>query len=464
MIMKANINTKANNRKKLIPAAGALMISAAMLGTSTFAWFTMSREVEVSNIQMSATVPEDIQISLGQIGTTNALASTKETDASLANGKGVLVATNDVVTAPTNDWDWSNIADVSEYYQFGKLIPASSTDGADIFFTPDANGVGKTIATGARFFKATDNLATVKQSAVSSTSPNGDTVLSATAHVITKKNGAYVDDDWSTKTSGGYVTSTGWDNTFDDGYYMDIPFWFRTSSKNGAKLSVQAYVKPKNKDQTGGATNDEALYRAVRVAILDVGDADSNGAYGATGTTKNLIPIADGWTLKNGSTAGSLDTNPFGMTAVTDSILNWYGRTVADGSSAATALNTTQGAANDAKAAVKSLSGTTPTYDKAVVYDAIYNASTNANNHVIELAGPAMTGEAKGSNYGVAHKAVIRIWLEGEDPDCWNETAGQDWSINLKFNNEITNQTTSYSGADLTDVNTDTAPKQQSTP
>ncbi len=33
--MKANTNTKANNKKKLIPAAGALMISAAMLGTST---------------------------------------------------------------------------------------------------------------------------------------------------------------------------------------------------------------------------------------------------------------------------------------------------------------------------------------------------------------------------------------------------------------------------------------------
>ena len=427
-----------------------------------YAWFTMSREVEVSNIQMTATVPEDIQISLGQIGvigSTSITASTKESDASLANGKGVLMATDDVVVPPsTNDWDWSNIADISEYYQFGKMIPASSTTGEDIFFTPDANGVGKTIATGARFYMAADNLTAKTQSDVGA-SANGTTSLATTAHVITSKSGGYVNDTWNTAT---YATSVGWDNTQDDGYYIDIPVWFRTSSKDGAKLSVQAYVKPKTTTQEAGDTNDEALYRAVRVAIIDVGDYD-NG-YATSGTTKGLIPVADGWTLGTGGTAGTLDTTPFAMSSPNDSILNWYGRTVADGSSAATALTATTGSANDAKAAVSALgtgtNATVPTYDKATVYNAIYNATSNANNQVITLAGPSVSNGSKTSNYGVAHKAVIRIWLEGEDPDCWNETAGQDWSINLKFNNEVTNQTTAYDGADLLDVNTSTAPKQ----
>ncbi|MEE5994149.1 MAG: hypothetical protein V3G42_13090 [Oscillospiraceae bacterium] len=45
----------------------------------------MSREVEVHNIQMTATVPEDIQISLGAIGASNAEAGSKESDGNLAN-------------------------------------------------------------------------------------------------------------------------------------------------------------------------------------------------------------------------------------------------------------------------------------------------------------------------------------------------------------------------------------------
>ena len=141
-----------------------------MLATSTYAWFTMSREVEVQNIQMTATTPEDIQISLGTIGSDASAASTDETYM-LAGSTGILVNTNGVVSAPrvdhdvTNytkstqdDLDWSNIADISKYYQFGRLIPASSTDGANVYFTPDAAGVGRTLKAGAKFYQAATGL------------------------------------------------------------------------------------------------------------------------------------------------------------------------------------------------------------------------------------------------------------------------------------------------------------------
>jgi len=467
--MKANTNTKTNNRKKLIPAAGALMISAAMLGTSTYAWFTMSREVEVSNIQMSATVPEDIQISLGTIATANRSAiSPNETTASLANGKGVLwggaaatAADNGAVVAPTNEWDWSNLADISEYYQFGKLIPASSTDGDDIFFTPNANGVGKTIAVGASFYQAADNLtAKTQQDAGQTDNTEKTKSLRTTLHAVTAKDDGYVDDDWNKGGDTGYKTSTAWNNTQDDGYYVDIPVWLRTSSSVGANLSVQAYVKPANDKQQAGKTASEALYRAVRVAIIDVGD-DSTAT---SGTTKNIIPLADAWTLSaDGTTPGSLteQDNPFAMANKDASILNWYGRTVATGASAATALTATTGSAEGAVAAVASLSTNTPTYGPAKIYDAI--SDTAANRVVATLTAPTKDGNGvKTSNYGAAHKIIVRVWLEGEDPDCWNETAGQDWSINLKFNNETTNALTAYGGDDLSGVNEGTAPKTNS--
>ena len=53
-------NNKSSAKKKLLPAAAMLTTSAVMLSTSTYAWFTMSREVEVTGISMTATTPEDI--------------------------------------------------------------------------------------------------------------------------------------------------------------------------------------------------------------------------------------------------------------------------------------------------------------------------------------------------------------------------------------------------------------------
>jgi len=425
--MKANItnNKKNTTMRKIVPAAGMLSISAVMLATSTYAWFTMSREVEVSNISMSATVPEDIQISLGKIGTTNSLASTKESVASLKNGKGLLVATNNVVEAPANAWDWDNIADISEYYQFGKLMPSSSTDGTNIYFTPDADGVGKTIKSDAKFYTAASSGTAQAESTVGS----GTGKLNATAHVITSKNNGIVNDAWKNgntgESTGNYTTSSAWNVTGDDGYYIDIPVWLRTSSVKGADVSVKAYVKPRTTTQKNAA-DGEALYRAVRVAILE--ETSSGGSTSYTNKT-NLIPVADGWNPSaDGTAAGTLKENPFGGT----SVLDWYTR-------------------ESGKQAVSSLSDTTATYGEAVQY--------TANATVATLAAPTQTNGVKSDNYGAATKLIVRVWLEGEDKDCWNDTAGQDWSINLKFNNETTNNG-GGSNSDISGTNLTTAPKE----
>jgi len=127
----------------------------------------MSREVEVKNIQMTATVPEDIQISLGKIYKDASTATDSESFAlnkstgwlKLSSGeaeapRGVTV-TEGVASAVDNDeLDWSNTADISAYYSFGKLIPAFSTNGANIYYTPDADGVGKTVKSTASYYQA----------------------------------------------------------------------------------------------------------------------------------------------------------------------------------------------------------------------------------------------------------------------------------------------------------------------
>ena len=379
--------TKKNtsSKKKLLPAAGMLALSAAMLSSATFAWFTMSREVEVQNIQMTATVPEDIQLSLGAI--TNAGPS-----ANLASNTGFLTAGNvSGATAPgTDDFNWSNTADISAYYAFGKLIPASSTTGEDIYFTPDANGVGKTVKSDGKFYMAADALAAQAETTVGG---SGSGKLNSTAHLYTDAT------DRSTTWKGTtYSKASAWNATNSDGYYIDIPVWLRTSS-NSVDVAVKAYVvdvadtNATDKLAVANTATDESekLYKAVRVAILN-SDGTSN-----TG----LIPVADG----DNPAAATPNDKYSGA-----SVINYYTRTAADNPN----TNANNGGAVSAvDAQTKAATYTTPT---------AYSGATVAT----------LTG-GTGVKYGEAQQFVIRVWLEGEDPDCWNETAGQDWSINLQF-------------------------------
>lgn len=386
--MKANItnNKKNTTMRKIVPAAGMLSISAVMLATSTYAWFTMSREVEVQNIQMTATVPEDLQLSLGAIG-----SSKKGT--SLAENTGFLSGT--IAADPVTSFDWSNTADISHYYSFGRLIPASSDTGANIFFTPDANGNGQTVKTDAKFYTAANAATAVSESDIG----NGTGTLNATSHIKT-------DGDTWTGTR-----STAWNVTNDDGYYIDIPVWLRTSSTSGASVSVKAYVVDKNAITDFGTDTDptvdgKELYKAVRVAIL------TNQGAAAAATGGNLLPVADG----NGTLTNS---DPY----TGGTVLDWY-----------TAKQTAAGVTNPSKVwggAINTVATQGTTTPKYTASPTAYTPGTSV----------ATLAAGEGNKYGTATKIIVRVWLEGEDPDCYNETSGQDWSINLKFENETTKTT-----------------------
>jgi hypothetical protein len=330
----------------------------------------MSREVEVNNIQMIATVPEDIQLSLGALtgGELNLdsgkLAATSKTASALAT-----------VAVPAKDTDWSNTADIGKYYEFGRLIPASSTDGANIYFTPDADGVGKTVKTSAAYIKA--NGAT----------DSASTSYQATAHTYQSKNGSTITEDWVASGSNPlYTKNTGWNTTNDDGYYVDIPVWFRTSSKDTVALTVEGYVVAGDTDANKVATSTtalegvtEELRKAVRVAVLN-SDASAS-----------VSKIID---LKDAQTGGSSIIDYYGRAGVTD------GAVKAEGTGAS-----------------------------ATTYGSAVRATQNTDTITVTAAA------ADNNGYGAATKYVIRVWLEGEDPDCWNATAGQDWRIALTFKN-----------------------------
>jgi hypothetical protein len=426
--MAKNTKKKNSTARKLVPAAGMLMVSAAMLASSTYAWFTMSREVEVKNIQMTASVPEDLQISLGKLtniktsvtaGTTgNPTADEISTGSSyvgLSGNQGILdkgsgtSADNGSAIAPANDGTavdnlfWANTADISEYYRMGKIIPASSTTGANIYFTPDASGVGKTLKDGAKFYQVaslesadftTANLYKWKSDgrtfALDGTGDEARTTLHAVNNVTRASDGwnSGAAEDGSTNT---YSSADSWYETNDDGYYVDIPMWIRSSSKADITLSVDAFVTTNaGRTDDGAAADDDELYLAARAAIIYASTPAT--APTTVDTTSNLLSIRK-------------DTF-----ATTNSIIDYMYSTNNEG---------------DAVKALKTVSGiVTGDYGDISEYD---------GTAIITVPGRDKTSTASQDKYGDMVKVVVRVWLEGEDPNCWNPNAGQDFNISLKF-------------------------------
>jgi len=326
-----NNKKKKSNARKIIPAIGMLMTSAAMLTTSTYAWFTMNKEVSITGISLTASVPETLEISLGDLSVRPKHNS--NTDKSI------------IVKEPNSDDDWSNTVDISDYYNpdkdnpqidFGRLYPVSSFNGKVMVYTDDAIGNGRELSSVA-------DLTTVNKQ----------------------------------------LKST--DST--DRYYLDIPVWFRSTAKGNenetVNLSVSASI-------INGNSGSEELYKAARVSILKENELDGKtpDAY-----TEGVILHSDAKYNSENQT-GNLGKLAFTKTGkVTD---------------------------ENIKGTVKVIKQTGETSADTVV-------QVPKNN--------------TGGRTGEVEPMTVRIWLEGEDENCYNSNAGQSFSISLTFKDLNAEQT-----------------------
>ena len=378
--MKANVkkipkDSLPNNSamRKLIPATSMLLVSAVMLASSTYAWFTMSKEVSLTGIQMTASVPEDIQVSLG-LGTleghgNHSLYSSGTTGAVWDTTNYKSNVGDPAETAGTTDW--SNAIAVGSYYTFGHLTPATSMTGTNIFYTHDATGVGKTIREDFSTAIGYDqNAYTTFTAAVAADAGIADPT---SAHSV-----ADTDD----KTGGKY--------------YIDIPVWFRTSVK-GDSGNIDLAVIATFSDP-GSSNGDPSIVKAARVALLDT--ASSNASAGV---------ICDNTTSYYHTYASSTLTD--GDTPVCTS--NTWATTIASVSAATSGSTNSWGNVTFVKQA------TTLTGDGLA-------AATDTT--VVTV--PKATGT---NDWGTSNKYILRVWLEGEYVNCWNETAAQDFQIDLRF-------------------------------
>ncbi|MGN1341009.1 MAG: hypothetical protein ACI4WS_12015 [Oscillospiraceae bacterium] len=202
--------------RRLIPAVAMFAASSLMLSTATYAWFTMNKEVQMTGLNMSATASEGIEISLGGVDSSGALAADlSATPADTEDEKG-----------------WGSTVVVGNYYNdIGKLIPASSVDGTSFYDATNASDKGRQAST----FK--------------SITLGGETMAKL--------------DQRATFDPAGENTANG-----NAGYYVDIPVHIRTS-KIATTPDEQGDIYCKLIISSEDTVNKD-LYKAVRVAFVPV--------------------------------------------------------------------------------------------------------------------------------------------------------------------------------------------------
>ncbi len=265
--MKNNNKKKGNTAKKLLPAAMMLAVSASMLGTSTYAWFTMNKVVEVTGLQMQATASSGLEISLGAWGTQ-------------AGEKAISVNT------PTKeDISWKRSILVSDYYsEIGKILPSSTDTALSIYKVPAANVYA------------------------------GGHAVEANAAITSATKGDSVALNLQT-----YGSNTGGLDTIDtagsEGYFIDIPMWIRSS--NQADTPVYATVTITDPQPSNGSE----LIKAARVAIIPIASADeesdtcavtfASASYGAStdaATVSSVLSTQKLFGLKANGSSAAMDS------------------------------------------------------------------------------------------------------------------------------------------------------------
>lgn len=221
MKTRSNENNKNSAAKKIIPAVGMLALSATMLSTSTYAWFTMNKEVQMTGLNMTATVGEGMEISLACVDKNNNITS--PTDAEHPKDT-------------EDEKGWKSAVVVDEYYSsIGKFKPASSTTGVTLFDALNSSDAGRKAS------KFTDI-----------TSTENAKVKATLRDTITAGTEITVDED-------------------NSGYYVDIPVYLRTnkSGTGSEDIYYKMVISPLDKDGNASKAETDALYKAVRVAFMD---------------------------------------------------------------------------------------------------------------------------------------------------------------------------------------------------
>jgi len=220
---------KQKTSKKIVAAFAMFALSASMLGTATYAWFTMNKEVTVTNMQVQAKADQ-----------------------------GLLV--NEVATA--GDQNWDELATTSQ--STGIQLHATSTANTDTWYV--AYSKKSNTAAAASQGQASADL-TSEGYRTLGTSPfaTATETVAAVAGTNAKHEIIYVDKDADSEYDLG------------EGYYVKYTYYLKSSGDALSLTTAQGdlnqslWIKDMtitNNNNTGMTQNQEDLDAALRVAVV----------------------------------------------------------------------------------------------------------------------------------------------------------------------------------------------------
>ena len=134
--------------KKIIPALVMLLVSAVLLSTASYAWFSMNTTVTATGMQVTAKVPDSLQISI-----TSATAGFGSTVA-LVNGSPSTLATDGTIV-PTRHTATTNSTVLPKFYKLTDDAAASVNENGEltgVHASAELDNTATYIATTADFF------------------------------------------------------------------------------------------------------------------------------------------------------------------------------------------------------------------------------------------------------------------------------------------------------------------------
>jgi len=240
---------KKKTSKKIASAAAMLLLSTAMLGTATYAWFTMNKEVQVTGMEVKAHAEE-----------------------------GLLI--NEVATANSNTWD--ELATANTTPTTVVMRPAST---ADLTTWWHANSKIYNDEAGQNNLSGTVDVDSNGNKYVNiSTISDYDLVKSGEAAGGTKAETHVYYKDASFGTSGSYEDG--------EGFYVKYTYYLKSSGDTDLSVSnLQVKVKAtKNTTGTNASGSSDNLDPCLRVGVT----MNTTASGGTVAGTKIFSPITTG--------------------------------------------------------------------------------------------------------------------------------------------------------------------------
>ena len=288
--------------RKLIPAMVMLLIAAAFVGTSTYAWFSMNRIVNVSGMSVTTEVKDSLLISAANVEANYAKSLTQTRE--------------------------------------GKLRPVSTVDGVTFFYADPSNVTGA-------------------GSANNSFIAYSEATVADPSNSLSNTNAGKTTYDSQFQTKYGVTGSITTDNVIYG--YIDYSF----------------YIK---------ATNVAGVAADLKLTKLNL-------LYYDTATTSYITVTDKAWRVA-----------VFAQDAVKD-----------------TALDTAPTSSN--KKALLTLTGAhTNGYDSTAQTPAEAAANSTSSTSAVTYTSAAWAVDSIAAGATEYNKVTVRLWLEGEDTTCTNET------------------------------------------